>query len=77
MINPIISINFGFWYNSRYGIYRDPIKKGRFWCVKVGHGRLVNPKRLETGLRPNNAGIPSTLVLGIEASGFPTLGLLL
>ena len=32
---------------------------------------------LETGLRPNSAGIPYTLLLGIEAIGFPTFGLLL
>ena len=37
----------------------------------------VNPIKLETGLRPNSAGIPYTLLLGIEAIGFPTLGLLL
>ena len=37
----------------------------------------VNPKKLETGFRPNSAGIPYTLLLGIEAIGFPTLGLLL
>ena len=32
---------------------------------------------METGLRPNSAGIPYTLLLGIEAIGFPTLKLLL
>ena len=37
----------------------------------------VNPIKLETGLRPNSAGIPYTLLLRIEAIGFPTLGLLL
>ena len=37
----------------------------------------VNPKKLETGLRPNSAGIPNTLLLRIEAIGFPTFGLLL
>ena len=37
----------------------------------------VNPKKLETGLRPNSAGIPYTLLLGIEAIGFPTFWLLL
>ena len=37
----------------------------------------VNPMKLETGLRPNSAGIPYTLLLRIEAIGFPTFGLLL
>ena len=37
----------------------------------------VNPIKLETGLRPKCAGIPYTLLLRIEAMGFPTLGLLL
>ena len=34
---------------------------------------IVNPLKLETGLRPNSAGIPYTLLLRIEAIGFPTL----
>ena len=38
---------------------------------------MVNPKKLETGLRPNSAGIPYALLLRIEAIGFPTFGLLL
>ena len=37
----------------------------------------VNPIKLETGLRPNSAGIPYTLLLGIEAMWFPTVRLLL
>ena len=37
----------------------------------------VNPIKLETGLRPNSAGIPYTLLFRIEAIGFPTFGLLL
>ena len=37
----------------------------------------VNPIKLETGVRPNSAGIPYTLLLRIEAIGFPTFGLLL
>ena len=37
----------------------------------------VNPRKLETGLRPNSAGIPYTLLLRIEATGFPTFWLLL
>ena len=42
------------------------------------HARtIVNPKKLETGLRPNRAGIPYILLLRIEAIGFPTFGLLL
>ena len=40
-------------------------------------GITVNPIKLETGLRPNSAGIPYTLLLRIEAIGFPTFGLLL
>ena len=38
---------------------------------------IVIPKKLETGLRPNSAGIPFTSLLRIEAIGFPTFGLLL
>ena len=37
----------------------------------------VNPIKLETGLRPNSAGIPYTLFLRIEAMGFPTFRRLL
>ena len=37
----------------------------------------VKPIKLETGLRPNSAGIPYTLLLRIEAIGFPTFWLLL
>ena len=37
----------------------------------------LNPIKLETGLRPNSAGIPYTLLLRTEAVGFPTFGLLL
>ena len=36
-------------------------------------GFIVNPKKLETGLRPNSAGITYTLLLRIEAIGFPTV----
>ena len=35
---------------------------------------IVNPKKLATGLRPNSAGIPYTLLLKIEAFGVPTFG---
>ena len=38
---------------------------------------MVNPRKLETGLRPNSAEIPYPLLLRIEATGFPTVGLLL
>ena len=41
-----------------------------------GHS-IVEAIKLETGLRPNSAGIPYTLLSGIEAIGFPTFGLLL
>ena len=37
----------------------------------------VTSIKLEAGLRPNSAGIPYTLLLRIEAIGFPTFGLLL
>ena len=37
----------------------------------------VSPIKLETGLRPNSAGIPYTLLLRFEAIGFPTFWLLL
>ena len=37
----------------------------------------VDPIKLETVLRPNSARIPYTLLLRIEAIGFPTFGLLL
>ena len=37
----------------------------------------VKPKKLETGLRTNCAGIPFALLLRTEAVGFPTFGLLL
>ena len=40
-------------------------------------GFIVSPKKLETGLRTNSAGIPYTLLLRIEAIGFPSCGLLL
>ena len=44
----------------------------------VPHLRFtLNPRKLETGLRTNSAGIPYTLFLRIEAFGFPTFGLLL
>ena len=36
----------------------------------------VNPIKLETGLRPNSAGIPFLLLLSLEAIEFPTFGLL-
>ena len=42
-----------------------------------GSGLIVNPKKLETGLRTNSAGIPYALLFRIEALGFPTVGLLL
>ena len=43
----------------------------------LGFRVSVNPIKLETGLRPNSAKIPYTLLLRIEAIGFPTFGLLL
>ena len=52
------------------------------YVVAVGLGSDLattysKPLKLENGLRPNSAGIPCTLLLRIEAIGFPTLGLLL
>ena len=41
------------------------------------HSDTVSPIKLETGLRPNSAGIPYTLLLRIEAIGLPTFRLLL
>ena len=35
----------------------------------------LNSKKLETGLRTNSAGIPYTLLLRIQAVGFPIVGL--
>ena len=49
-------------------------------CASVSVETLsstVSPMKLETGLRPNSAGIPYTLLLRIEAMGFPTFRLLL
>ena len=37
----------------------------------------AKPIKLETGLRPNSAGIPYTLLSSLEAIEFPTFGLLL
>ena len=51
-------------YEPNWGLYRKPYT-------------TVNSIKLETGLRPNSAGIPHTLLLRIEAKGFPTFGLLL
>ena len=57
----------------------DPNHKTRKPKKGVGYEPLgtVDPIKLETGLRPNSARIPYTLVLRIEAIGFPTFGLLL
>ena len=43
----------------------------------MGRLLIVNPRKLETRLRTNRAGIPYTLLLRIEAIRFPTFGLLL
>ena len=42
--------------------------------IKTPGVHIVNPKKLETWLRTNSAGIPYTLLLKIEAIGFPTFG---
>ena len=41
---------------------------------RLGDEVTVNPIKLETGIRPNSAGIPYTLLLGIEAIGFQLFG---
>ena len=46
-------------------------------CLGAVEGFTVNPIKLETGLRPNGAGTPYTLLFRIEAIGFPTFRLLL
>ena len=50
-------------------------KKPRRACLRAKS--TAKAIQLETGLRPNSAGIPCTLLLRIEAMGFPTFGLLL
>ena len=47
------------------------------WVFFLGFAFTVSPIKLETGLWPNSAGIPYTLLLRIEAMGFPTFRLLL
>ena len=37
---------------------------------------MLNPKKLETGVRTISAGISYTLLLRFEAIGFPNFGLL-
>ena len=39
---------------------------------RLGDEVTVNPIKLETGIRPNSAGILYLLLLRIEAIGFPT-----
>ena len=41
------------------------------------YGPAAKPNKIETGLRTNSAGIQYTLLLRLEAIGFPTSGLLL
>ena len=49
-----------------------------FFSENLGFGGCAaNPIKLETGFRPNSAGIPYSLLLRIEAIGFPTFGFLL
>ena len=56
---------------------RGPRADGADGPLETSFESTVNPIKLETGLRPNSAGIPYTLLLRIEATGFPTFGLLL
>ena len=47
--------------------------QGRAWDPGFSKGCIrVNPIKLETGLRPNSAGISYTLLLRTEAMEFPT-----
>ena len=51
----------------------NPLNEG----VPIIATTTVSPIKLETGLRPNSAGIPYALLLRIEAIGFPSFRLLL
>ena len=59
------------------GIKEYTLKSWNMGLGFRGLGFTVSPKKLETGLRSNSAGIPHTLLFRIEAVGFPTFGLLL
>ena len=52
---------------KRYSIHR----------LTIVYYNTIDPIKLETGLRPNSAGIPYVLLLRVEAIAFPTFGLLL
>ena len=57
---------------NRIGSWTNPIDTN---TLKPNpEGPIVIPKKLETGFRPDSAGIPYTFLLRIEAIGFPTLG---
>ena len=68
-----------FWFSGMEGFWEGcasaaaSSEVSAIWAL----GLIVNPKKLETGLRTISAGIPYTLLLRIEAIGFPTFGLLL
>ena len=49
---------------------------GQLGNLTQARNPAVNPKKLETFLRTNSAGIPYTLLIGIEAIEFPTCWLL-
>ena len=59
---------------NRIGSWTNPIDTN---TLKPNpEGPIVIPKKLETGFRPDSAGIPYTFLLRIEAIGFPTFRLL-
>ena len=72
------------WVSLRYKLYALLKAEGKNYLCSVSRSLreeastyTVNSIKLETGLRPNSAGIPYTLLLRTEAIGFPTFGLLL
>ena len=63
------------WLGVEFGSLLDLGRRRDSCTMTIGF--TLNSIKLETGLRPNTAGIPYTLLLRIEAIGFPTVGLLL
>ena len=61
----------------KYGLRVEGLKVAHRFAGCMRAQFIVNPIKLETGLRPNSAGITYTFLLRIEAMGFPTFGLLL
>ena len=65
------------WAEQKKGDRGVRVEGWGFKAMRVQDCSIVNPIKLETGLRPNSAGIPYTLLLMTEAIGFPTFRLLL